>query len=288
MLTAAALLLATDLSLNKIYQKTRGASSGASLLFNSALGLATAIIFFAVNRFSLSVSPYSAIMATLMSTAVMSYTMIGFHILKEGSMAIYSLFLMTGGTVLPYLWGLMFLKEPFSAVGTVGVILIIGGVFLSNFGGEKTTFKQIGMCLSVFFLNGSVSIISKMHQIEEKYPCVSTIDFVILGGICKFLIAGILLLSVLILGRKEGGGREKNTLSKSWIVIVLSALVGGSSYFLQLYGARSLPATVLYPFITGGSIVFSSLMDAAVFKEKPSRRLILGVGLCFVGTVMLI
>ena len=103
MLTSAALLLAMDFAMNKIYQKLRGTSLKASLLFNSVLGLATAIIFFAVNKFKLSFSPYSAIMAMLMTTLVMSYNVIGFRILKQGSMAIYSLFLMTGGMVLPYM-----------------------------------------------------------------------------------------------------------------------------------------------------------------------------------------
>lgn len=285
MLTSAALLLAMDFAMNKIYQKLRGTSPKASLFFNSVLGLATAIIFFALNNFRLSLSPYSAFSAMLMSALVMSYNIMGFRILKQGSMAIYSLFLMTGGMVLPYLWGLIFLNESFSAVRTIGLIIIIGGVFLSNFSGEKINIKQICMCLAVFVLNGLVSIISKMHQIEMNYQCVSTIEFVILGGIFKFFIAGFLFLAF---KNRDVQRSEKNNFSKSLIVIILSAVIGGTSYFLQLYGAKSLPATVLYPFVTGGSIVFSALTGALLFKEKLSRKLIISVVLCFVGTVMFI
>jgi len=54
---------------------------------------------------------------------------------------------------------------------------------------------------------------------------------------------------------------------------LLSAAIGGMSY-IKLYGAKSLPATVLYPLITGGRIVFSALTGAAVFKEKLSGRVI--------------
>lgn len=64
--------------------------------------------------------------------------------------------------------------------------------------------------------------------------------------------------------------------------------MGGASYFLQLYVAKSLPATVLYPFITGGSIVFSALIGAVLFKEKLSGKLITSVVLCFVGTIMFV
>jgi len=285
MLTSAALLLAMDFTMNKIYQKLRGTSPKVSLFFNSVLGLATAIIFFAVNNFKLSFSPYSAFLAMLMSAFVMTYNIIGFRILKQRSVAIYSLFLMTGGMVLPYIWGLVLLNESFSAVRTIGLIVIIGGVFLSNFIGEKINLKQICMCLAVFVLNGLVCIISKMHQIEINYQCVSAIEFIILGGIFKFFIAGFLFLT---LKNSEGQRSEKNNFSKSLIVIILSAVIGGTSYSLQLYGAKSLPATVLYPFITGGSIVFSTLTGALLFKEKLSRKLIISVVLCLVGTIMFI
>lgn len=288
MLTLAGLLLAMDFALNKIYQKSQGTSPESALFFNSVLGLTTAIVFFAVNGFKLSLSPYSAFAALLMSTLVMSYNIIGFRILKQGPMAIYSLFLMSGGMVLPYIWGLIFLNESFSVIKTVGLIVITGGVFLSNFNGEKTNLKQICMCFAVFVLNGLVSVVSKMHQIETNYHCVSTVEFVILGGMFKFFVAGFLFLLFKNRTEKSNLFKSKNNLFKSLIIIISSTLIRGSSYFLQLYGAKSLPATVLYPFVTGGSIVFSTLTGALLFKEKLSRKVIIGVVLCFIGTVMFV
>lgn len=285
MLTLSALFLAADFSMNKIYQKLRGTSLRASLFFNSILGFATAIIFFIVNRFKLSFSPYSGFAAALMSVLTMSYNIIGLRILKHSSVAIYSLFLMIGGMTLPYIWGLAFLTESFSIAGIIGLILIIGGVFLSNFSGEKINLKQMCMCLAVFVLNGFVSVVSKMHQIEANYQCVSTIEFIILGGIFKFFISAFFLLT---LKNKNENSRKKNNLLKSLPIIISSGVIGGSAYFLQLYGARSLAATVLYPFITGGSIVFSALTDLVFFKEKLSRRLIISIGICFIGTLMFI
>lgn len=179
----------------------------------------------------------------LMSVMAMSYNIIGFRILKQGSLAVYSLFLMTGGMVLPYIWG-------------------------------------------VFFLNGSVSIISKMHQIETEHRCVSTLEFVILSGIFKFLIAGTLFAIFKVKNGQRVQYNGKSGISKPLLVITVSAVIGGCSYFLQLNGAKSLPATVLYPFITGGSIVFSALTDVLLFKTKVSKKLCVSMALCFVGTVM--
>ena len=66
----------------------------------------------------------------------------------------------------------------------------------------------------------------------------------------------------------------------------LAAALGGASYLFQLKGAINLPATVLYPFITGGSIIFTALAGRVFFGEKPKKRTLTGIALCFLGTVL--
>lgn len=85
-------------------------------------------------------------------------------------------------------------------------------------------------------------------------------------------------------GKIVGGIYDDRLLVKP----IKSAAIGGTSYFLQLYGAKSLPATLLYPFITGGSIVFSTMIGTVMFKEKISGKLLISVVLCFVGTILFI
>lgn len=283
MLTASALLLGADFALNKIYQRINGTAPKAAFLFNSLLGLITAVIFFCINGFRLDFSLYSFAMAGAMSLLVMGYNIIGFRLLRSGTMAMYTLFLMTGGMVLPYIWGLLFLNEDFSVLRTGGLIVILLGVVLSNFSGERVNIKQIVMCVAVFVLNGFVSIISKMHQSQATFDSVNSAEFIILGGIFKFLLAGILFF---VFKNKDGSERTAVSLKKAVIIITASALIGGVSYMLQLLGAKALPATVLYPFITGGSIVFSALAGVTLFKEKLSAKLIISVILCFAGTLM--
>lgn len=282
MLTGAAVLLGADFALNKIYQKHYGTAPKEAFLFNSLLGLITAVIFFMINGFKLDFSLYSLIMAGTMSALVMSYNIIGFRLLKSGTMAVYTLFLMTGGMVLPYIWGLLFLNEKFSILRTVGLVVIMSGVILSDSGGKRINSKQIIMCLAVFVLNGGVSIISKMHQTDVGFKAVNTAEFIILGGICKFFIAGGLFLGF----KKKNPEKGDRHLTKAVLIITASAVIGGVSYMLQLIGAENLPATVLYPFITGGSIVFSTVAGALLFKEKLTARIILSVAMCFAGTLM--
>ncbi|MBQ4559467.1 MAG: EamA family transporter [Tyzzerella sp.] len=69
-------------------------------------------------------------------------------------------------------------------------------------------------------------------------------------------------------------------------IILCSAVVSGVSYMLQLIGAVNLPATVLYPIVSGGSIIFSTIAGMICFKERPNLYQKIGVVLCFVGTCL--
>ena len=284
MLISAAFLLAVDFSINKLYQRRVGTGLLAGLGFNALIGIFSAIIFFAASGFRVGFSIYSLITAAIFTLFVMTYNIIGFRIMKGGSMAIYTLFLMTGGMLIPYIWGIAFLEESFAPLRLVGIIIMVFAVALSNFGKEKISIWQIIMCISVFLLNGFTSVTSKLHQIESVHETVDAIDFVVLVGICKFVISGIAYIVVRLRGKNENhasilGGRE-------CLLIAASALISGFSFFLQLLGAVNLPATVLYPILTGGTMILSALAGVLLFKDKLTRNNVIGLILCFIGTLL--
>lgn len=285
LLIVASMLLVTECALNKIYQGIYGTAPKVVFLYSSITGILTGIIFFIINEFKIDFSLYSFIMAGLYNSIVIANTVIAFKFLKTGTMAMYSMFLLTGGMVLPYIWGLFFLKEEFSILRTVVLFVILADIILLNYGDKKVSAKQIGMCLTVFVLNGCASIISKMHQSQTAYRVVNTQEFMILGCIFRFVIAGLLFL---IIKNDKHSDIKAVSPKKGVIIIALAAAVGGGSFMLQLLGAKALPATVLYPFITGGSIVFSSVADVIIFKDKLSLKLVISIIVCFVGTLLLL
>ena len=285
MLVISDILLAGNFAISKVYQKKEGVSPAKGFKFNALVGISTAVIFFIINGFKCEFTLFSFILATIMNILVMVYTVISFNILKNGSMAQYTMFLMTGGMAVPYVWGLLFLDEDFSILRTIALLIIIVGIGFSNFtkSKTKTDTKQLLLCLSVFFINGFVSVVSKLHQVEETFETVSATEFIIIGNTSKFIIAGILfLLSRQKTEKQESAGRFGFVIA----IGVISAIVSGSSYFIQLIAASDLPATVLYPFITGGSIVLSSLAGWLIFKDKLSKQLVIGIICCFIGTVL--
>ena len=285
MIVLAVILLAVDFAVNKLYQKKYGTDIETGLKFNALLGLFTAVIFFAVNGFKFTFSTYSMVMASMVSLSVMSYNILGFRVMKSCSMAFYTLFLMCGGMTLPYVWGVMFLGEELSFFHILGLILIIGSIIITA-NDKKIPSKHIlFLCVIIFCLNGTSSIAAKMHQIEKTYECISETEFVIATGIAKFVIAAFAYAAFKIRNKDKACKDRKNGgFAFGVLLIVMSTFLSGLSYILQLNGAKNLPATVLYPLITGGTIIFSSLTGIIFFKEKISKRLVLSIIICFAGT----
>lgn len=282
LLILSAMLLAVDFLIAGLYQKREGHSPEKVFRFNFFIGLFTVVIFFFINGCRFEFTPFSGILALIMTGLAILYTLIGFQILAAGNTAYYSFFLMTGGMMIPYLWGLLFLDEEFSWWRMVGLLLIAGAALLIYSDKKKLSMKIILCCAAIFVLNGFVSVISKEHQISAQG--VSSSAYVILTAMVKVLLCGGILLYYRFFKKEERVAKKTDW--RSLGLLAASALVSGLSYLLQLNSASNLPATIVYPIVTGGSIVFTAAAGWIFLKEKPTKSLLIGVAICFIGTCL--
>lgn len=284
-LLIAGMLLAANFILQKLYQERAGTGLKAGLIFNTLIGLFTAVIFLFILGFKVNFTPYAFILATLMSLFCLLYTLLGFKIIKHGNVSLYTMFLMSGGMMVPYAWGVIFLDEKLNVFRIIGIAVMLLGVLLPHIGSVRADLKQFLLCIAIFFLNGGCSVVSKLGQTESVFGTVNADEFVFLTGITRFVLCGVALL--FLLGRKAPSNAEHSSSARFILLLtVFSATISGISYLLQLIGAANLPATVVYPMISGGSIVFTTLADVTFFKEKISLKQKLGVLLCFAGTFL--
>jgi len=277
---AAAILLAANIGFTKQYQDKSGTSLAAGLYFNAVSGIVTLVFFWILNGFKISFSSYSLILALAVSLLGVAYTVIGFNIFKQGGMAIYTLFLMTGGMIIPYIWGIIYLDEVINVLRVIGLIAILLAILITNRGKINTTKTQLLLCTLIFIMNGLVSIISKLHQINTTFDAVNTTEFIMFTGIGKFVFGFIVLCFI---------PKEEKQLPKLKTVVPIitaSAILSGVSYMFQLFGAKDLPATVLYPIITGGCIILSAVAGKIFFKENITRIQWVSIVLCFIGTCL--
>lgn len=300
-LLAAVILMALQFTVNKFYQSKNGSGIQTSLLYTTLSGFATGLIFLCINGFSLNVTPLSFLIAVGIALLCLGYSLLGFRIFSMGNFAVYTMFLMLGGMLLPFLYGLIFLGDaqdlsPVSLVmRIIGVVLLIVsmlfGITDSKDGNRKTDKKTrilfVSLCILVFFMNGFVSILSKLHQIEDIYPTVDNNSFVFLTNTINGMFSGFALFLVTLIKKEP----PKLAIGfKPWMLcsaVVVYALCNGVSYLLQLLAAEStMPASVQYPMLTGGSVVLTALAGYLFFHETQSRRALMGTIIAFAATFL--
>ena len=172
---------------------------------------------------------------------------------------------MSGGMLVPSAWGWFFLGEKPKVLHIIGVAVILASIILNNVGKQKPSAKLLIMCVGVFILNGFVSVFSKLHQINTTYAAVSTGDYAMLSAMTSIIMSLVLRV---ILSLKERDKKHRVELKfLPGILALIYAVAMTVSSVLQLAGAKSLPASMLYPMITGGSIAFSGIFGLIILKE---------------------
>jgi|GEM_PF-303655 len=313
---AAVALLALQFSTNKAYGQRRGDGAKASLIFAAACGFASALITFVIACFSeggFRFTPFSLLMGAVMASLSCAYTLIGFKIMALGDMSVFMMFLMLGGMMLPYLFGVSVLgefrgAEPWRiALRIAGLVLLTVSMVFPVFARKKAGKSGglfVALCAAVFLLNGFASIVSKTHQTPGfwSFDTVNAPSYACLGNLMNGVISAVCLAVVCLREKRSAEGEPDSAqeavkteerarlipASKGVIALIIAAnaVCNGISYTLQLVSASHLPASVLYPMVTGGSVVLSAAAGRIFFGEKPDRITLFGLILSFAATFL--
>ncbi len=302
----ALVLLSLQFAANKEYGVLCGTSAESSIVFTTYAGFASAVIpliYAVVSHEGITATPYSLIMAFLIGLFSCTYTVIGFKIMELGSLSVYTMFLMLGGMLLPYLFGIIWLKESVSVARVIGIILLILSLTFpvaARKESDKSGTLFIILCLSVFILNGGVGIVSKLHQVSDTFPKSGTASFSFFSNMANGILSGIFLTITHLKNRSLKQNVDstvstentptkhtgRNKLLKVAAVIAAYALFNGVSYTLQLVSAGMVPASVMYPMMTGGSVVLTAVAGFVFFREKPDKTSLMGLILSFAATFL--
>ena len=293
-ISLAVVCFAGQFAFTKLYEGAVRQTALTALVMLIGTSLIGALLFLFVGGFRVQITPSSAMLALCLAVVMVPYYMIGIKILSLGSLAVYSMFMMLGGMLVPFFYGIIFLSESLSVGKLLGTILLTVFIVLQGIkqddkdsqkanGKSKRTFFIL--CLIIFVLNGLTGVVSKAHQISSGI--VDEMSFTVLSCLLTALLSACLIPACI---KKENGNAVSFVKSilkiKPFCVMVFMGISAYMGNFLHLLAASHVPASVQFPLVSGGVIVFSAIASATVFKEKAGKFEWISVGGAFISTLL--
>ena len=257
---SATILFSLQFLFNQKFEQVRGNELKNALEFTFYKSIVIVIMMLFVCRFKVIITPFSVLLSVLYAAACILMTYFSMKAFAIANLSVYSVFSMLGGMILPFLLGVGFYNEELTVFKIVCCALIILSVLLNLKGGKQSK-KAFLYYMAVFVLNGSVGVISKIHQSSEIAHTDST-GFMIISSAVSIIISGIWLLAKY---KQIPVIKGKSLLYASGYGV----FNGVGNWFL-LISLANLPASVQYPLVTGGVMVFSTIISA-IRKEKLAK-----------------
>ena len=308
MLIGASFLFGSQFMVTKAFEKNYGKTVRASLSFSLLYSLFAGVIFFIIKLISsgtvFNLNSFSLCMAFGLSLVNILSSAIGIKTLALGDIAVYSLFLMLGGMIVPFFAGIVFLKESVSVCNLIGVAIMIIALCLPVFFGKKNknageaqidgdTKKKTSvffyvLCVFLFILNGLSSTLSKFNSVREGAALGAEFTFYTYG--IQFVISLAAFALTTALGKSDKTQNEEQPVILFRPVAIgcgaAFGAVNGTAFLMSSVAAEHVVAVAQYPLITGATILFSSLLAFLFYREKPTALQLVQIVISLAATIL--
>jgi len=219
--------------------------------------------------------PYSVGFGAAYATA----TVFSVLAVANGSISLSAL-MISYSLILPTLYGLLFLHDPIGIGLLPGIALLMISLFLTNKKSEAVTItpKWLMYILLAFAGNGMCSIVQKMQQI--KFDGAYKNEFMIMALIFVFISMGGMSL---FLESKQLTTYAK----KGWGLGVACGVMNGTVNLLVMILLAAMPASLMFPLITGGGVVVTYIISKLYYKERLSNTQLAGFILGILSVIIL-
>lgn len=173
------------------------------------------------------------------------------------------------------LFGVIFLNEKISAIGWIGISVIICGIiFISEIRLSRLNHKTLLLALGV---GGSIALYILIDKMALQY-----IDPITLNQIGT--LGNVVILAPIIFHHRLK--TFKNELSKNYKLIIAGSLLAPSSYMLFLWAIKMAPISVLAPLREIGT-VFGAMIGVYFLKESNGKNRIIASIIITCGILLL-
>ena len=264
----------------RTYAKRHGSGG---MLMNAIVALFAALFFLVTDTGGfyapIEMIPLAVINACLFG-AGFYFTFISYRIGPFGLTRLLSSF----SLLFSIFYGIFSLGETPNALTYIGIVAIFAAMVLINYkkkgdDDEKGVSLKWFICIMTSVIaNGFIAILTRMQQIRFNDACSNEFQFISIGG--SFLILAI--LGVII-------DRDKlpYILKHGSLYGLVGGVFNGAKNFLTLIIYTLLPLSILSPMKTGLNMIATFAMALLYYKERYTKRQIVGVCLGVVAVLLL-
>lgn len=216
--------------------------------------------------------------ALLSGASLFFSTFFGIYGMKSGTVSLVSMF-STAGLLVPVAAGVFLFDQPVSLLQGVGTAVFFVSAWLLIKNSENTyngfSLKTFLLLMGAMLSNGLTMLAQQMYTHYVPNGSISLFSLLSFG-----IAAAAGYPAALIMGRRqaEADGGEKVRLGKT--LYICGAALAAAVFVINQFATKLtalLPPVFLFTFINGGGTVISTLVAAAMYKEKLSVYSILGV-----------
>lgn len=275
-ITIASLMFSMQFLFNQRFEKECGSSTRSSLIFTIGSSLAGTVLLLIINKFRFEFTLFTLVMSVVSSLNGLLYTICSMKAFGKINLSLYSIFAMLGGMALPFVAGILFFDEALTIGKSVCFVLIAVSLFLTFERGKNK--NGLIYYVGIFVLNGMSGVLAKIFQ-TAPYEKTSDAGYSILCAVVTVVMTAIMLLFT--------GGPKIIISVKSALNMFCNGTLGRVANYLLLIALAHLPASAQHPMITGGVMIFSTVI-CFFTPNKPSKREIISIIISFAGIIALI
>lgn len=278
LVTLAVMMFGVQFFCSQQYEREAGSNMAASTFLIFGSNILGAIVLFIGNGFRLSCTFFTFVLALITAVNMLLSSICSQKALGQISLALYSLFCMLGGMVLPFVVGIIFYEEELT-VGKILCLLFVLAALLMTLErkekGRKKIRSGIPFYIGIFVSNGLAGVLSKIYQSSE-YAKADEISYSIWSGLLAAMLAGAIWFSL-----KE---KRVSVSLRSILSMAGSGVLNKVANLLLLFSLAHLSASVQYPMVTGGVIIVSTVFSYFTPK-KPVWRDWVACALAFIAII---
>ncbi|MCQ2399996.1 MAG: EamA family transporter, partial [Clostridia bacterium] len=184
----------------------------------------------------------------------------------DGEVSVSSI-IYSSNFVIPTFFAVIFFGDVINVFKGVGIAVIIVAIILvSQPNGNKNTVRSLIFSVLAMLCSAGVGIIQKVFG--RVYGNGQSVVFLFFAF--SFMLVVTLLMKAFTFKKERLKAQTRITEKFPMKVVLAAAVVLANK--LNLYLAAVLPATVFFPILNGGTVVFSAVLAVLIFKDKITVR----------------